>query len=325
MAKTLVTGAAGFIGGHVTRMLVEQGREVRALLRHGEDPSNIQGLEVEVVRGDLLDLMSLKSALEDVDRVFHLAAIYSLWLKQPELMFRVNVEGTRQFLKLALERGVERVVYTSSIAAVGVEPGMQPANEETGYNQWQANDYVLSKYISELEVRELIRQGLPAVIVNPALPFGHGDRAPTPTGAMIRDVLRGRFPGYIDGGFNAVDVEDVARGHILAEQHGRVGERYLLANANISVEDFMNLTAELTGCPRRTQKIPLPVMIGVGHACETWAQLSGLAPMTTPKAVRYASQYLYYDNSKAKRELGLEFTPLHETIRKAAAWFRSQS
>jgi dihydroflavonol-4-reductase len=322
---TLVTGAPGFIGGHITRMLLDNGRKVRAMARPGEDLGNLNGLDVEIVYADLLDKGSLKAALEGVDCIYHLAAIYALWLPRSEAMFQVNVEGTRHFLGLALDMGkVEKVVYTSSIAAVGVEPGQQPANEETAFNQWHADDYIRSKYISDLEVKNLIRKGLPGVIVNPALPVGPGDRGPTPTGAVIRDTMNGVYPGYFDGGINFIDVEDVARGHILAEEKGRIGESYLLTNHNISIVDFLDLVSEVTGRKLPRRKLSVDVMLAYGRATKFWSDfVSKKAPRTTPKAILYAAQYLYYDNSKAVEELGLTFRPIQDTIKRAADWFES--
>jgi dihydroflavonol-4-reductase len=322
---TLITGAPGFIGGHISRMLLEQGRKVRAMARPGEDLGNLNGLDVEIQYADLLDKESLAHALRGVDRIYHLAAIYALWLPRAERMYQVNVEGTRQFLTMALELGtIEKVVYTSSIAAIGVEPGEQPATEKTAFNQWKADDYILSKYISELEVRELIRKGLPAVIVNPALPIGPGDRGPTPTGAVIRDTIKGLYPGYFDGGINLIDVEDVARGHILAEEKGRIGESYLLTNRNISLIDFLDLVSDVTGRSLPRRKLPVDLMMAYGRAATLWSDhISHSAPRTTLKAVRYAAQYLYYDNIKARTELGLSFVPMRDTIARAARWFES--
>jgi dihydroflavonol-4-reductase len=325
VAKTLVTGAPGFIGGHVTRMLVEQGRTVRAMALPGEGIENLSGLDVEVVRADLLDRDSLARALEGVDRVFHLAAIYALWLRRPEQMFRVNVEGTRRLFELVLERPqIERVVYTSSIAAVGLEAGREPATEKTAFNLWEAHDYVMSKYVADLEVRELIRRGLPAVIVNPAFPFGPGDRAPTPTGEIICNVLAGKYPGYIEGGFNVVDVEDVARGHLAAEQRGRVGESYLLAGTNVEIRDFLALVAEQAGRRPISRKLSLGLMSRVGWLQERWSDwVTGRPPTTTVKAIRYAANYLYYDSSKAIEELGHSVTPMRDSVARSVAWFRS--
>lgn len=324
--KTLVTGAPGFIGAHVTKMLLEQGRDVRAMARPGEDLGNLKGLDLDICHGDLLDEKSLRSALEGVTHIFHLAAIYALWLPRPEAMYEVNVEGTRRFLSLAMESGqIERVVYTSSIAAVGVKPGEELADERTPFNQWEADDYIRSKYIAELEVRELIRQGLPAVIVNPALPVGPGDRGPTPTGAVIRDTILGRYPGYFKGGINFIDVEDVARGHLLAEDKGRVGESYLLSNTNCSIMDFLDLVSEVIGKKLPRRELSVEAMLAYGRAAKLWSDfVSRKAPRATPKSVRYAAQYLYYDNRKTVDELGLTFKTKRETIERAARWFESE-
>lgn len=322
---TLVTGAPGFIGSHVVRGLLDQGRKVRAMARPGEDLGNLKDLDLDLCHGDLLDEGSLRSALEGVTHIFHLAAIYALWLPRPEVMYEVNVEGTRRFLELAMETGqVKRVVYTSSIAAVGVKPGQELADESTPFNQWEADDYIRSKYIAELEVRELIRKGLPAVIVNPALPVGPGDRGPTPTGAVIRDTILGRYPGYFNGGINFIDVEDVARGHLLAEEKGRVGESYLLANTNCTILEFLNLVSDVIGKSLPRRELSVDAMLAYGRASKFWADfVSKKAPRATPKSVRYAAQYLFYSNRKAVEELGLTFKGKRETIERAARWFES--
>lgn len=324
MAKTLVTGAAGFIGSHVVRELLKQNREVRALVMRGENTKNIDGLDVEKVEGDVLDADSVKKAMQGCNRVFHLAAIYALWLPNRRKMYDVNVTGSQNLLWAAYKADVERVVYTSSIAALGVEDGEQPANEKTEFNQIdKANDYVFSKYLSDKDAKVFAREGLPLTIVNPAFPFGARDIAPTPTGQILLDIVNGKTPGYFDAGFNVVDVEDVARGHILAEEKGKVGESYIMANRNLQMKEFLDLVMSVTGIKIKLRKIPINVAIGLGYFLEYRSDsVTHQRPVISGKALRYARQYLYYDNTKARTELGMEFTPIEESIRRALEWFK---
>ena len=229
--KVLITGATGFIGNHVTRLCLEQGDEVRVMVMPGEDRAPLDGLDVEFVEGNLLDPASLDQCVAGVEGLYHLAAIYAVWTKDPTLQYRVNVDGARAILLAAQAAGVKKIVFTSSIAAIGVPKEGELADETTAFNGWNyANDYVLSKYISEQMVRGLIADGLPATIVCPGFPFGPGDRMPTPTGKLIVSILQGKMKHYFDGGLCAVDVRDVAKGHVLAMAKGRIGQNYLLAN-----------------------------------------------------------------------------------------------
>ena len=324
MAKTLVTGAAGFIGSHVVLELLKQKREVRALILPGENTKNLDGLDIERFEGDVCDPDSMKKAMQGCNRLFHLAAIYALWLPNRRKMYDVNVTGSQNVLWAAYKEGVERVVYTSSVAALGVEPGELPANENTEFNQiTKANDYIFSKYLSDRDAKVFAREGLPLTIVNPAFPFGARDIAPTPTGQILLDVVNGKTPGYFDAGFSIVDVEDVARGHILAEEKGRVGESYLIANKNLTFKEFLELVMRVTGAKVKLRKIPVTVAIGLAYVLEYWSnRWSHRPPLFSPKALRYARQYLYFDNSKARNELGLEFTPVESSVRRAVEWFK---
>lgn len=324
MGKTLVTGGAGFIGSHVVRRLLNQGREVRCFVMHGENTKNIDALSVEKVQGDVTDPDSVRAAMKGCDRVYHLAAIYALWLPNRRKMYDVNVTGSQNVLWAAYKAGVEKVVYTSSIAAIGVEDGESPANEHTPFNQIdKANDYVFSKYLSDQDAKVFAREGLPLTIVNPGFPFGARDIAPTPTGQILLDIVNGKTPGYFDAGFNIVDVEDVARGHILAEEKGKVGESYCLTNRNLKMKEFLDLVMEVTGVKIKLRKIPINVAIGLGYALEYRSDtVTHQRPVISGKALRYARQYLFYDNTKARTELGLEFTPIEDSIRRAVEWFR---
>ena len=320
--KTLVTGAAGFIGSHVVRELLARGREVRAMVRPGEDVRNLEGLELERVEGDVTDPAAVERAVQGCARVFHLAAIYALWLPEPRRMFDVNVTGTQNLLHACQRAGVERVVYTSSIAALGLLPD-RPSDEETEFNQVrQANDYVLSKWLSEEVARGFARQGLPVVIVNPAFPFGARDVGPTPTGKILLDVVKGKFPGYFEAGFNVVDVEDVARGHVLAEEKGQPGRRYLLSGTNMSMKEFMQLAARLAGVRVKLRRIPISLAVWYGDWLDRRADKVQRPPLLSGRSLRYASQNLYYDNARTRAELGLGITPIETSIQRALEWFR---
>lgn len=323
--KVLVTGATGFIGHHVVRFLLKQGDRVRVLVLPGEDLSPIAGLPVEIAEGDLLHPESTFPALEGIEGVYHLAAIYALWHPHPERIYKVNVEGTVAFLREAMRRGVKKVVFTSSIAALGVLPGELPATEETPFNQWRyANDYVLSKYISELEVLNLVRMGLPAVIVNPSFPFGPGDYAPTPTGRLLLGVLQKKAIGYMEGGFNLIHVNDVAIGHLLAMEKGRIGEKYLLAHreGNISYREYLKIVSRLSGVKVPDRRIPRGVYGAMARVMEFFAFLTGKPPLVTYRSAMYGSQYLYYNPEKAILELGLPQTPIEQAIRDGIEWFQ---
>jgi len=323
MKKALVTGAAGFIGSNVVRVLLEEGVEVRALIRPGEDVRNLQGLAVERVEGDVLEPAGLDRALKGCDTLFHLAAIYALWLKDKGRIFEVNLQGSRNLLWAARRAGVDKVVYTSSIAAIGVKPGIEPADEETAFNQYRmANDYVLTKYLSQQEALSFAREGLPLVVVNPAFPFGEGDVAPTPTGKLIIDAVNGQNPFYFAGGLNAVDVKDVARGHVLAAKKGAVGEKYILGNQNFTIKEFFELVGKVAGVKTALVKMPVAVGRMAGYVMEKIADRTGRPPLTTAKEVPYAAQYLFYNVSKAKEKLGLTLSPIEESLERAIAWFR---
>lgn len=325
--RVLVTGGTGFIGNHVVRLCLEQGDRVRVMVLPGEDRASLSGLDVEIVEGDLADPASLERVLDGIEGLYHLAAIYALWLPDRTKMYRVNVEGTRALMRRAMAAGVQRVVFTSSIAALGLRADGRPADESTAFNCWSsANDYVLSKYMSEQEVRAMIGEGLPAVIVNPAFPFGPGDRAPTPTGEILLNVLHGKLKGWLDGGLSVVDVRDVARGHLLAMARGKIGEGYILANAegNLDFRAFIAMAQRIAGV-RKVPDRPIPPKLALGMArlMEAAADLTGKKPLTTHRTIVHALQKLHYDPSKAVRELGLPQTPTEVTMEQAIAWFRS--
>ena len=325
MAKVLVTGAAGFIGSHVTRLLVEQGRDVRALVRTGESTQNIAHLPVEIVEGDILDPQLMESALQGCDTLYHLAAIYAVWHPNEKMIYDVNVAGSEIVLEAARKVGIKKVVYTSSIAAVGLGAKGELADENTKWNYgWMANAYIRSKYQGQLVALRYARQGLPVTIVNPAFPFGEQDIAPTPTGQIIINVANGKIPAYIDGGFNIIDVGDVAQGHLLAEKKGRIGETYLLSNRNVSVLELYQMVAKIAGVKVPTIRLPASVVLGTAIIAEQISdRITHRPPIATFKSVLVSTRYLHYSNAKAVQELGLNLTPVESALERSIEWFRA--
>jgi dihydroflavonol-4-reductase len=324
MGKTLVTGAAGFIGSHVVRELLAQNREVRAMVLPGEDTRNLDDLAVEKIEANLLEPETLDTAMRGVDRVFHLAAVYAVWLPRREKIYEVNCVGSLNLLWAARKAEVEKVVYTSSAAAVGLRDGEQDADETVPFDQMgKANDYVYTKWLSEEEAKTFIPNGLPIVFCNPCFPFGARDVAPTPTGQILLDVVNGKNRFYFDGGMNVVDVEDVAKGHVLAGEHGRIGERYLLGNRNVTFKEFFELIAKVTDVPLKPRKLPVGLVVPIADYLERRADnVTHQPPLFAGSALRYAKNYLYYDTSKARKELGYEPRPIEESIQRAVDWFR---
>tara|TARA_B100001540_G_scaffold185079_1_gene163160 strand:+ start:1489 stop:2484 length:996 start_codon:yes stop_codon:yes gene_type:complete len=327
MAKVLITGATGFIGNHVTRLCLEQGDEVRVMVMPGEDRSPLAGMDVEFVEGNLLDPSSLTGVVQCCEQLYHLAAMFAIWTKDPDLHYKVNVDGARCMLEAAMAAGVEKVVFTSSVAALGIEPGDSRATEKTPFNAWPwASEYILSKFISHQMVKGMVSEGLPVTMVMPGLPFGPGDRAPTPTGTMIIRTLQGKMKNYWDGGVCPVDVRDVAAGHVLAMHKGRIGESYILANrdANMSNQAFLKLIGEIGGIDGvATREVAGSVMLRVARLAELWSKLTGRAPVTTYKNTMYVLQHGYVDPGKAIEELGLPQTPIETAVRDSIAWFRA--
>jgi dihydroflavonol-4-reductase len=320
-----VTGGTGFVGGAVVRRLLAAGHTVRALVRPGTNTRQLDGLPVEQIAGTLADTDSLRRGLAGSDWVCHVAALYSYWGHPWEEFYQTNVEGTRQVLAAAGEAGVRRIVYTSSIATLGLPPGDAPANEDTPVTLAdKIGHYKRSKFLAEEVARDFARQGLPVVIVNPAAPVGVGDHKPTPTGQMIVDFLQGRMFGYVDTGMNIVDVEDVAAGHLLAAERGRVGERYILGGENLTLKQVLDLLAEVSGRPLVRLRIPHSVALAWAYVDVTLARLNRRhVPDATPDKVRLSRQKEYYDSSKAVRELGFTQTPAREALRKSVAWYRA--
>ncbi|MCG8420027.1 MAG: SDR family oxidoreductase [Proteobacteria bacterium] len=321
--KTLVTGATGFIGSAVVRKLLASGREVRALVEPGASLHTLDGLDVEVVRGDVCDRDTVDRAFRGVRFLYHLAAIYKIWTPDHRRMYEVNVEGTKNVLFAAMRSQVDRVVHTSSIAAVGLPESGQLADETTLFNYWKdADHYIRSKWLSERDALRFAGEGVPVIVVNPAFVFGVGDAAPTPTGSLILEALRGRVPGYPGGGFNAVDVEDVAEAHVLAEAKGRVGERYIAGNHNVTYRQFYEEVAAVADLRPITRKLPGPLVQSMAWAMESAARFTQRPPRITRKAAWYAARRVWFDTGKAHAELGMPTTPLRQTIARAVEWFR---
>src|SRR5512134_2132245 len=294
--KVLVTGATGFVGGAVARALVRTGTDVRVLARPGADLQNLQGLTVEQVAGDLRDPASLRAALTGCRQLYHVAAHYALWAKDPSIFYDINVTGTRNLLKAARAAGIERTVYCSTIGAIGLPPGGGLGTEDTPVSLDQmAGHYKRSKYLAEQEVLKLAREGLPVVIVNPSAPVGEADVRPTPTGQVIVDFMKGRMPAYIETGMNLIDVDDVAQGHLLAMQKGRQAERYILGNKNLLLKEVFQILSRLTGIKAPTIKLPRLAVLPLAYANQWISNLTGLSPRIPLEGVKMAKYKMHYD------------------------------
>lgn len=321
--KKLVLGATGFIGSAIMRGLIDDGEELKVLIRKNSNTSNIDKYDVEKVYGDIRDGDSIKKALEGCDTLFLTAADFHHWAPDPKVPYAVNVVGTRTTLKAALESGIDKVVYTSTNNTMGAH-GYPPVTEdEKEFNHWKTGDhYSMSKYLAEVEAFKYCAKGLPVVIVNPTFVIGINDVKPTPSGQMIIDVASGREKLYMDARLNIGDVEDVARGHILAAKKGRVGERYLLGGTNVTVPEFYKMIADIAGVTPPRIKVPYPVALATGYFCTSLARITKKDPLITPGAVKIGHMGECYDSSKAYSELGMPHTPLEVTIKKAIDWFR---
>jgi dihydroflavonol-4-reductase len=321
--RALVTGATGFVGASVARALIAKGARVRALVRAGADRRNLEGIDVEVVPGDLRDRASLRAALAGCDALFHVAASYTLWARDPQDLYRTNVDGTRMLLEEALAAATPRVVYTSSVAVLAPPRAGEPPADERAEPVFEqiVGHYKRSKYLAEKAVRELCAKGLPCTIVLPSTPIGPRDVKPTPTGKIVVDFLAGRMPAYVETGLNVIDVEDCATGHLLALERGRPGERYILGNENMTLREILETLADLTGLPAPRWRIPHAVAWAAGACSTALARLTGRPPGIPLDGVRMSRKTMFFDPSRAIRELGLPVTPAREALRKAAVWF----
>ncbi|HWF36902.1 MAG TPA: hopanoid-associated sugar epimerase [Candidatus Acidoferrales bacterium] len=321
----LVTGAAGFVGSHVARQLVETGQSVRVFIRPNSNLRLLEGLRAERVEGDLRDSGSIERAMQGVRRVFHVAADYRLWARHPEEIYESNVEGTRRLFEIAAREGVERIVYTSTVATV-VVPGHGDAlpNEETRATlDEMIGHYKRSKFLAEEEARKAAAGGVPIVIVNPTTPVGPGDWKPTPTGRIIVDFLNGKMPAYVDTGLNLAPVEDVAAGHLLAAERGRIGERYILGGRNMTLKQILQALAAITGRPAPRVKIPHAVALAAGYANEFFARLTGREPQIPVEGVKMSRHRMFVASDKAERELGYKPGPVEAALERAVRWYES--
>jgi dihydroflavonol-4-reductase len=323
--RAIVTGANGFIGANVVMALLRENIEVRAFVRRHSDTRALDGLNVELVYGDLRDSASVRTAIRGCQALFHAAALYTLWTRTPQEIYATNVAGTETVMKAALELGIEKIVYTSSESTVACV-GDGTAATEAGYTDpnCAAGDYKRSKCLAERLVLKLCQEGLPAVIVNPTTPLGPHDYKPTPTGRIVVDFLNGRMPAYVETGFNFVDVEDVAIGHLLALKKGIPGQRYLLGNRNMSFKEMLDLLGQVAGKKPPRWRLPLNMALAAAYMDEfVRGKLLGQEPRIPVAGVRAAGKRRFFDCSKARGELGLPQTPISQTLAKAVNWFRA--
>jgi dihydroflavonol-4-reductase len=324
--RILVTGGTGFLGSAVVRALLDLGAHVRVLARPSSDRQNLAGLPVEFVTGDLADAPSLGPALEACSGLFHVAADYRLWVPDPDVMYRANVDGTRALMQAALDAGVRRIVYTSSVAVLGLHDDGRPADETTKATlEEMIGPYKRSKFLAEAEVQRLVAERhLPAVIVNPSTPVGPRDAKPTPTGRMIVEAASGHMPAFVDTGLNLVHVDDVARGHLAAFERGRVGERYILGGENLTLAEMLGTIAELTGRRKPWLQVPRAAIYPVAIAAEATARIMGGEPFVTVDGLRLAKKKMFFSSAKAIRELGYRPGPVRQALEDAIAWFRAE-
>ncbi len=320
----LVTGANGFVGCHVVRALLARGDRVRALVREGADLSALAGLEVELRRGDVRDRAAVSSAVRGCGELYHVAADYRLWVRDPGSMYATNVDGTRNVLEAARAAGVDRVVHTSTVGALGIPPAGVGREDTPVSLADMTGPYKRSKFLAEQDALEAARAGLPVVIVNPSTPIGPLDFKPTPTGRIIADFLNRRMPAYVDTGLNLVGVEDVARGHLLAAERGRIGGKYILGGENLTLKEFLDRLARLSGMRAPRVRIPYAVAFGFALGAEAVSRaLTHRAPRASLTEVRMARKKMYFDSSKARAELGYEAAPVDGAIARAVEFFRA--
>lgn len=321
--KAFVTGATGFVGSHVARLLAEQGAELRLLVRPTSRTELIEGLRAERVTGDLRDPESLRRGMAGCDAVFHVAADYRLWIPDPDEMYRANVAGTRAILEAAQAAGVRRVVYTSSVATMGFTTNDTACDEESPVCEADMiGHYKRSKWQAEQVALAAGKAGAPVVVVNPTAPIGEQDIKPTPTGRILLDFLKRKFPAYVDTGLNLVDVREVARGHLLAYEKARPGERYILGGENLTLKQVLDKLAGITGLPAPERKVPHGVALGFAYLDEFFTgRLRKQEPRATVDAVRMGRKKMYASSAKAERELGWRVAPVDDALRRACEWF----
>ncbi len=321
---TFVTGATGFVGSHVVRLLLQRGDRLRILVRNPSRKMDIEGPGCEIAIGDLRDSMSLQRCVQGCRRVYHIAADYRLWARTPQEIYDSNVAGTRNLLSACCEAGVERVIYTSTVGTIGMPRDGRPGDEDTPVRlDDMIGHYKRSKFMAEQVTLEFASSGLPVVIVNPTTPIGAGDIKPTPTGRIILEFIKGRMPAYVDTGLNIVGVEDVARGHLLAEEKGRIGQRYILGGENWSLEEILETLASI--CGKHVPAVPMPWLAAflAGYVENILVgRILRREPAIPLEGVRMARHKMYVSSEKARRDLGYEPAPAREALREAADYFR---
>lgn len=324
---TLVTGATGFLGSAVVRALLDRGESVRVLVRPNNNRRNIDGLDVELTEGDLNDSESLRKAVRGCQALYHTAADYRLWARDPRQIYETNVTATRQLLRLASEAGAERIVYTSSVATLGREPSGRPADEQTPVTiDDMTGHYKRSKFMAEEDVKQMVREeGIPVVIVNPSTIIGPRDIRPTPTGRMVEEAARGKIPAFVDTGLNVVHVDDVATGHVQAFEHGQIGERYVLGGDDMMLREILEEIASLMG--RRPPRVRLPrgAVLPLAYIAEFAARIrrSSKEPLITVDGLKMSKTFMFFSSDKAKRALGYAPRPAREALADAVAWLRT--
>ena len=323
--KAFVTGATGFVGSHVAQVLAEQGADLRLLVRSGSDPRNIQNLTADRVVGDLRDPLSIEKAMASCDVVFHVAADYRLWVRDPQQMYLANVDGTRALLEAARKSNVRRVVYTSSVATMGFTSNGRPVDEDFPVSlDNMIGHYKRSKFMAEEVALAAGRGGMDVVVVNPTTPVGEQDIKPTPTGRIVVDFLKRKFPAYVDTGLNLVDVTECARGHVAALEKGTTGERYILGGQNLTLKQILDKLAAITGLPSPKVKLPYAVALAAGVVDEiVTGRILGREPRATIDAVRMGRKKMFVSCAKAERELGWKTVPVDDALRRAVEWFQT--
>jgi dihydroflavonol-4-reductase len=324
--KAFVTGATGFVGSHVARALTEQGADLRLLVRSSSNQRNLEGIRADRVVGDLRDPEGLERAISGCDTVFHVAADYRLWVRDPDQMYRSNVDGTRAVLEAGRKNGVRRVVYTSSVATVGFRSNGHPASEDSPVSlQNMIGHYKRSKFMAEEIALAAGKSGMNVVVVNPTTPVGEQDIKPTPTGRIIVDFLKRKFPAYVDTGLNLLDVSECARGHVAALERGRSGERYILGGENLTLKQILDRLAAITGLPSPSVRVPYVVALATGVVDEVFTgHIRGREPRATIDAVRMGRKKMFVSSAKAERELGWRVVPVDDALRRAVDWFRRE-
>ncbi len=321
--RVFITGATGFVGGHVARRYAAEGASLRLLTRQTSRLDSLAGIDAEVVTGDLREPEGLRSALAGCDALVHVAADYRLWVRDPQEMYAANVDGTRELLKLARETGVQRVVYTSSVATMGFKTDGSIVDEDTPVSLAEMiGHYKRSKFLGELEAIKAAKSGQHVMILNPTTPIGPGDAKPTPTGRIIVDFLNKKFPAYVDTGLNLVDVVEVARMHVVALDRGTPGERYILGGENLTLKQILDRMSAITGLPSPTMKVPHSVAMAFAFFDENiTGKLRGKEPRATVEAVRMGKKMMFASSKKAERELGFQVIPIYNAMRSAIDWF----